>query len=564
VRVLFLARHFTYFRNYESVVATLAARGHQLHLAAEREEDLGGREMVERLAQEHQNVSFGWVPSRDDAWGVFAIRLRMTIDYLRYLDPTYAGAPKLRARARERVPRIGLWLLAVTGAGTAIGRRVVRAALHACERAIPRSVQVDEYLRGQGADVVLFTPLIGLVASPQLDYLQSAKALGCPTALCVWSWDHLSSKAILRSVPDRIFVWNETQQHEALTLHGVPPERIIVTGAQCFDQWFERTPSTDRAAFCAKVGLRGDRSFLLYVCSALFHGSPSEALFVRRWITSVRTCGQEPLASMPIVVRPHPARLKEWTDVDMASDPDVTLWGRNPVDPDAKTDYFDSLHHSAAVIGLNTSALLEAAIVGRPVFTTLLPEHYENQEGTIHFHYLLNVGGGLLHTAATFDEHCRQLSGSLKANEQTSRKSRAFVEAFIRPRGMTVAAGPVFADAVEALSSVSRVQVAERSSDRVLRGALWPVVSLASRPVAESLMLSEHERVIVARQHAHRKHVAAAWRVKDAHNLSEQQQKAARVAERERYKSERTAEWRRAKTIKKFKQRLRKRFGLVS
>src|SRR5207244_13308909 len=56
-------------------------------------------------------------------------------------------------------------------------------------------------LREQNPDVVLLTPLIGVVESPQLDYLQSAKAIGIPTALCVWSWDHLSSKAIVRSVP---------------------------------------------------------------------------------------------------------------------------------------------------------------------------------------------------------------------------------------------------------------------------------------------------------------------------------------------------------------------------
>jgi hypothetical protein len=521
--------------------------------------------MVERLALEHPGVSFGWVPTREDAWGSFAIKLRMTIDYLRYLDPAYAGAPKLRARARERVPRIGLWLLFVTAARTAIGRRAVRTVLTACERAIPRSAQIDDYLREQGPDVVLFTPLIGLVASPQLDYLQSAKALGYPTALCVWSWDHLSSKAILRNVPDRIFVWNETQRHEALTLHGVRQEQIVVTGAQCFDQWFDRRPSTDRETFCRKVGLAGDSPFLLYVCSALFQGSPSEAAFVQRWIRAVRTCGLEPLASIPIVVRPHPARLKEWPGVNVTDDPGVRLWGRNPVDPDAKADYFDSLHHSAAVVGLNTSAFLEGAIAGKPVFTTLLPEHYENQEGTIHFHYLLHVGGGLLHAARTLDEQCRQLNAALQASGQTSPKSGRFVEAFIRPGGVDVAASPVFADAVEALRGLSRVPVEERSPRRrVLRRVMAAVVSLASHRLAEPLMLSEHERAIVARQRAHRERVDAAWRVKDAHNLLEQQRRDARVAERARYKAERAAEWRRAKTVKGFKQRLMKRIGLIS
>ncbi|NOT26942.1 MAG: hypothetical protein HOP16_12655 [Acidobacteria bacterium] len=563
MKILFLARHYTYFRNYESVIAILAARGHHIHLAAEREEDLGGRKMVERLAQQHQGVTFGWVPAREDAWGIFATRLRMTIDYLRYLDPAYADAPKLRARARERVPRAGLWLVAAAGTGSAVGRHLLRTILYACERAIPRSRQIDDYLREQRPDVVLFTPLIGLVASPQLDYLQSAKALGYPTALCVWSWDHLSSKAILRNVPDRVFVWNDTQRDEALSLHRVASEQVVVTGAQCFDQWFDRTPSMTREAFRGAVGLGGDGPFLLYVCSALFQGSPTEALFVQRWIQAVRASKLEPLASMPIVVRPHPARTKEWEGIDVTTNTDVVLWGRNPVDPEAKAGYFDSLAHCAAVVGLNTSAFLEGAIAGKPVFATLLPEHFENQEGTIHFHYLLKVGGGLLHTARSLEEQCRQINDVLLAGETSSRRSQRFVEAFIRPRGLDVAASPVFADSVEGLAASVRVPAKARSQNRVLQRVLEPVVSLAAHRVAEPLVLSEHERAIMGRQRAHRARVEAAWRVKDAHNEAEQQRKDARVTERERYKAERAAEWRRTKTMKKFTQRLRKRIGLT-
>ena len=564
MKILFIARHFTYFRNYESVIATLAERGHHLHLAAEREEDLGGREMVERLAREHPGVSFGWVPAREDRWTRFATQVRMTVDYLRYLDPAYAGAPKLRARAKERVPRVGLWLIGAAAAKTGLGRRVTRAALHACERAIPRSPAIDGFLREQRPDAVLFTPLIGVVASPQLDYLQSAKALGYPTALCVWSWDHLSSKAILRNIPDRVLVWNQTQREEAVTLHGVPPERVVVTGAQCFDQWFDRRPSTDRAAFCGKVGLPGTRPFLLYVCSALFQGSASEARFVQRWIRALRERGLEPLASTPIVVRPHPARLKEWADVDLSAERDVTLWGRNPVDPEARTDYFDSLHHSAAVVGLNTSAFLEGAIAGRPVFATLLPEHHENQEGTIHFHYLLRVGGGLLQTARTLDDHVEQLNAALQAPEPQSPRSLRFVEAFIRPRGVGVAATPVFADEVEKLGATTPIPATEDAAVRVLRGALAPVAAFAGLRAAEPVMSSEHEREIAARHRAHRERVAEAWRVKDAQNASEQQRKEARVAERQRYKADRAADWRRTKTMKNLKQRLKKRIGLAS
>ena len=52
MRILFLGRHYTYFRNFESVLRELADRGHQVHLAVERGDPmgLGGVTLVETLA----------------------------------------------------------------------------------------------------------------------------------------------------------------------------------------------------------------------------------------------------------------------------------------------------------------------------------------------------------------------------------------------------------------------------------------------------------------------------------------------------------------------------------
>ena len=57
---------------------------------------------------------------------------------------------------------------------------------------------------------------------------------------------------------------------------------------------------------------------------------------------------------------------------------DVAFFGSNPIDPESRDDYFDSVYHAAAVVGLNTSALIELAIVDRPVYTVLLPEFHDN------------------------------------------------------------------------------------------------------------------------------------------------------------------------------------------
>jgi hypothetical protein len=348
------------------------------------------------------------------------------------------------------------------------GRKLLGQALRTAEGLMPISEASRAFIEAQDPDVVLLAS-VSAWRAPQFDHLRAARALGRRTGICVFSWAHLSSKAILRTIPDRVFVWNETQRNEAVRLHAVPAERVVVTGAQCFDQWFDRRPSMNHDDFCRKLGLPAGRPFLLYVCSALFQGSASEALFVQRWIRAIRGSGLAPLATTSILVRPHPSRMKEWTGIDLASEGDVVLWGRNPVDAEARRDYFDSLAHSAAVVGLNTSAFLEGAIAGRPVFTTLLPEHHENQQGTIHFHYLLNVNGGLLHTAPTLGDHAEQLNAALKQGSSDSPRSRRFVEAFNRPRWLEAAASPLLADEVDRMAAIRPVVPAETATIRQLR-----------------------------------------------------------------------------------------------
>jgi hypothetical protein len=340
------------------------------------------------------------------------------------------------------------------------------------ESAIPRSAALDEYFRERNPDLVLITPLIDL-GSPQNDHYRSARALGLRTVLAVGSWDHLSSKSVLRAVPDLVTVWNDTQKREAIELHGVPESRIAVTGAQCYDQWFNRQPSRTRRDFCERVGLDPDKAFILYVCSSLFKNTANEAQFVESWIQAVRSSGHPLLRDMGILVRPHPARMQEWQTTDLTEFKNVAFHGAHPIDAESKDDYFDSMYYSEAVIGLNTSAFLEAGAVGRPVFSILLPEiSRDNQEGTLHFQYLLTVGGGLLFASRSLDEHVEQLHQRLLLGRADEPRSRQFTAAFIRPNGLDVAATPRFADAIEAVGERPRPRPADAGALAIFGRAL--------------------------------------------------------------------------------------------
>ena len=481
MKILFLARHFSYLRLFESAIAELAERGHVIHLSADREESLGGAGLVERLAARYPKVTIGWTPARQSgAWADLGRKLRLGIDYLRFLDPRYDQTPRLRGRSEERTPQTVRWLAKLPVVRTPAGRRALAWVLRQFEQAVPRSRELEAFYREQAPDIVLITPLVDL-GSPQLDHYLSARALGLRTVLCVGSWDHLSSKSLLRAVPELVTVWNDTQKQEAVELHQVPVDRIVVTGAQCYDQWFGRAPSRSREEFCEHIGLDPSRPFVLYVCSSLFKNTANEARFAERWIQQVRGSSNRELREAGLLIRPHPRRLEEWGQVDLTEFKNIALFGGHPVDPATKDDYFDSLYYAAAVVGLNTSAFLEAAVVGKPVLSVLLPEiSRDNQEGTIHFHYLLDVGGGLLEVSRSLEEHVGQLAAALADPRPGIERARRFTAGFIRPYGLTEASTPRFASAVEAAARRPAPRpVGAPPAAWVARGLLLPWLAFA-------------------------------------------------------------------------------------
>ena len=456
MKLLISAPHFAYFKNFESVLEALGARGDEIHVAADEPETFGGRALVERFAAKYPRISFGNVPScADEAWMPFASRVRYALDYVRFLAPRYADVPKLRLRNVERAPRIVRWLTEGIG-GALFGEHSMSRVLRWLERSMPRSASMRSWLEAQAPDALILTSLT-FSRSSAIEQLKAARGLGIPVGAAIMSWDHLSSKALLHIAPDMTLVWNDVQKNEALDMHGIPPESIVVTGAQCYDQWFDRVPSRTREAFCRDVGLDPSRPFLLYVCSAMSPVPvPSEPHFVKDWVAALRTSNDPMLRQVGVVIRPHPERVKEWTDVSLDGFDNVVVRGGTPIDDESKAEYFDALAFSRAVVGLCTSAFLEAAIAGRPVLTLLLPSYRMHQDGMAHFRYLMNVEGGLLHAAPDMPAHVRDLSAVLTAPEGREERNRRFLSAFVRPQGLDVAATPRFIAAVEDLARSPR------------------------------------------------------------------------------------------------------------
>lgn len=498
-------------RNVDAFLETmgcLVGRGHSVTLAIQDSDE----KRDERLsaALEKAGVAIARIPSaRIDQWSDVAALLRRLRDCIHYLRPPMRPATKLRARMLQRL-RQDLQFDADT---ESLARQLqsippeqiqrLEAVLGLAEHALPSDALFDEFLTSQQPDVLLLSPLIHF-GSAQADLVTSARRLRIPVWMLLYSWDNLSTKGRIHRFPDRIFVWNEQQRSEAQALHGFPPGRVSVVGAPRFDSFFALRPAMTRAEFHEPLGLDPAKPTVLYVCSSRFV-SEGELGFISRWLRALRGSGVAALRECNVVVRPHPdipllpspehsvrlqadaegpAKAGRYAErsVRLQADPqgpgkagpyaqermtkhrwptapDLSARTARPFADDAavvlQTDFttpqglYESIAHSTAVVGLNTTAELEAGIVGRPVFTILADDRdVDGQSSTLHFHYLTKAHGGFVSSAATFEEHVGQLEEVLPAPVDPA-PIRGFIESFLRPLGIDKPVAPLFAAALE-------------------------------------------------------------------------------------------------------------------
>src|SRR5262245_28745074 len=159
MKILFAMSSPEYLRFYDDTIRELAARGHEVALAASvvregkpvRFESIAGAPGV-RIA--------GLVPSRGDAWAPLAAAVRGKMGFVRYLHPDLAGASALRARVKRQGLPSGLqWLDGIRALGRGSVARVQRA-LERVERAVPVAPPLVEYLERERPDLLLVSPLV--------------------------------------------------------------------------------------------------------------------------------------------------------------------------------------------------------------------------------------------------------------------------------------------------------------------------------------------------------------------------------------------------------------------
>ena len=279
MKILFVARHYTYFRNYDSAIRELAARGHQLHLAVEVEDKLGGDAAVRALVADRPPSRAAWcrlaARTRGAAWrDVFA--LASTTSAISTLSTTLRRSGVCARETEHRGSSRHSPTPPFVGGP---GWQPCRRQMAACPRCGCSAAVHGRRLSARRSRLtsVLITPLVDL-GSQQIDYVRAARQLGIPCGLAVWSWDHLSSKAL----HPRISGPGVRLERDAAARGGAGARRARRSGGRhrraVLRPLVRRAGRRGRASSsAAQLGLPVDRPIVLYVCTGAHQGQPAGA-----------------------------------------------------------------------------------------------------------------------------------------------------------------------------------------------------------------------------------------------------------------------------------------------
>ena len=174
MRILFVIEH-SGIGPLVPALRLLHERGHTIQLASRRVKTGHSQLELQALADECPGITYSRLPAvRGSGSTKLTRELRLGSDYLRYLEPRYRDATKLRARAAERAPASVRRLGRLASLAGPPGVRALRRGLDLVERCLPPPPPLESFLAAQDPELVLVTPLVDL-GSRQGDWLRAAK-----------------------------------------------------------------------------------------------------------------------------------------------------------------------------------------------------------------------------------------------------------------------------------------------------------------------------------------------------------------------------------------------------
>lgn len=440
-KILFIGRTVYHFSYYTSVLEEFA-KNEEIELTimfSRKWSNNCPSDSFDEFTAKYTNVKAEWIPVvknkfRENATLIF----RELKAYLSYC--TRSGQSSFyKNRWNNYLPR-PLRALVNTPILHDILKLVYRVGIFSqIEKILPADESSLGYLMINKPDIIYSSP-VNLRFSDSTEILKSGKKLGIPLVYSVLSWDNLTTKGLFHVKPNKLLVWNEEHYKEAISVHGLNKKQLAIIGSPFFDKWFDANPISPSFH-------KPSHPYILYLGSS-GNIAKDESWVVERLSKFIEMSDLPQIKELRILVKPHPANFKPFER--LSNFPAIKLWPNNsnlPETNEARTSFYNAVKGSIFCLGINTSAMIDVAIMKKLCFALMLQKYVSTQQNAMHFQHLLN------YNAVISVESIEELFNAYleNINELSSMNScaqNAFVSKFIRPRGLSRSAGANAADVI--------------------------------------------------------------------------------------------------------------------
>lgn len=452
MKIVFALDNYIKYYAIDDIVRELYRRGHKIVIVIEQDKESPVSDDAFQKAQSDlPNLRIETLIKRKILRKVVRT-LREILNYAHILNNEEKRPWDAAKWARFFEPAV--WKVVSSRFGKkALKKRLVQKMLRSLERMIPVAPEIKLHLQCLKPDLVIAMPLIS-GDSREGEYVQAASALRIPAIFSMFSWDNLSTKGTFHCKPDFYIVWNEPLAQELITMHGIAPGKIHITGAPRFDRLGHGGGDyiLPHEEFCRIARVDPNKKFILYVASTFildsqYRKSAGEEQLILR-IADVLQKSRE-TADLQILVRPHPQNAGIIPPLQNANQSNLSVYppvGELPDTEEKRRIFYNSIFHSVAVVGVNTTAFLETSVIDRPCIT-VVEEIASATHQLPHFHHLTDAE--FLETAHQVEELTKILGRILQGVDANAEQRRNFVSNFIRPAGQS--AVNAYADLVESL-----------------------------------------------------------------------------------------------------------------
>ncbi len=268
------------------------------------------------------------------------------------------------------------------------------------EKIVKPSRRLVKLIESISPSVILASPYIN-GTSLNLPIYVHAKKINLPFYMIMASWDNLENKNIALPTPNKIFVWSKYHKDILLSNHGADYKNIIITGSSALTNWL-RFPAVKKESNILETNI-------LYLCSSPFISSGKEIRIINSVINEIsRKMKEGHLFKLRIQVHPQAGLIPE-NGISMEKIKESYPWvefldsGKVTLDSELQREEFrTNVEWAEYCLGINTSALLEAACLDSPIF--LISNEVDNRiiPATSHVRFLEKFASGVLKNLSEF------------------------------------------------------------------------------------------------------------------------------------------------------------------